>query len=89
MVRPNQTRPRPLPLLNFQASCPATCRASNASLGALVPRARAAGGAAGVAAEGNADICEVARDGGRVALAVAGPEETRRAAAAEEAAAAG
>ena len=47
MVRPNQTRPRPLSLLNLQASCPATCRASNASLGAPVPRARGAGGAAG------------------------------------------
>ena len=52
MVRPNQTRPRPLSLLNLQASCPATCRASNASLGAPVPRARGAGGAAAVVAGG-------------------------------------
>ena len=51
-MRSNQTRPRPLSLLNLQASCPATCRASNASLGAPVPRARAAGGAAVVAASG-------------------------------------
>mmetsp|Transcript_13637 Transcript_13637/g.40034 ORF Transcript_13637/g.40034 Transcript_13637/m.40034 type:complete len:87 (-) Transcript_13637:76-336(-) len=51
--------------------------------------AESADAGAGVAAEGNADICEVARDGGRVALAEAGPEEARRATAAQEAAAAG